>query len=101
MMMSSRNAVAPVIPVSMASIVCWYIDGTVLTPKGRSLYLNDPLWVLIVRSSLESSSTSNCKNASKKSIFAKQISPFSLAKRSSGIGRGYWCVSCTLFSPVK
>ena len=78
--MSSRNVVAPVIPVSMASIVCWNIDGAVLTPKGRRLYLNNPLWVLIVRSSLESSSTSNSKNASEKSIFAKQIPPFSLAK---------------------
>lgn len=89
MIMSSRNAIAPIMPVSMASIACWNIDGAVFTSKERRLYLNNSLWVLIVRSSLESSPTFNCKNVSEKPIFAKQIPPLTL----TGTGREYWRAS--------
>ena len=45
--MSSKYTTTPGIPCSILSITHWKIPGAAEIPKGKLVYLNNPLWVLI------------------------------------------------------
>lgn len=66
----------------------WNRTGAHLTSKQSRLYWCKPLWMLIVDSPLQNSSTSTCSYAFEKYVLKNTGRLLSSAKRSSGIAIG-------------